>query len=130
MNQKNKEGDNVKLDLNNDVPIYLQIAKGIEENVLKGVFEEETVIPSTTEISVKYKINPATVAKGFNLLVSEGIIYKKRGVGMFVVTGSKERLIKKRKESFYESYIVALIEEAKKLDISSSDIIKMIEGGI
>lgn len=120
----------MKLDLNNDVPIYLQIAKGIEENVLKGVFEEETVIPSTTEISVKYKINPATVAKGFNLLVSEGIIYKKRGVGMFVVTGSKEKLIKKRKESFYESYIVALIEEAKKLDISSSDIIKMIEGGI
>ncbi|WP_263487128.1 GntR family transcriptional regulator [Clostridium estertheticum] len=108
----------------------MQIAKAIEENVFKGIFEEETVIPSTTEISVKYKINPATVAKGFNLLVDEGIIYKKRGVGMFVVTGSKEKLIKKRKENFYECYIVSLIEEAKKLDISSSDIIKMIQGGI
>jgi len=120
----------VKLDFNNDVPIYIQIAKAIEENILKGVFEEETVIPSTTEISVKYKINPATVAKGFNLLVDEGIIYKRRGVGMFVVTGSKENLIRKRKENFYNNYIRALIEEAKKLDISSSDIIKMIQGGI
>lgn len=120
----------MKLDFNKDVPIYIQIAKAIEENILKGVFAEETVIPSTTEISVKYKINPATVAKGFNLLVDEGIIYKKRGVGMFVVTGSKENLIRKRKENFYNNYIVALIEEAKKLDISSSDIIKMIQGGI
>jgi GntR family transcriptional regulator len=120
----------VNLDFNNDVPIYMQIAKEIEDSVLKGIFKEETVIPSTTEISVKYKINPATVAKGFNLLVDDGIIYKKRGVGMFVVTGSKEKLIKKRKENFYESYIVSLIEEAKKLDISSSDIIKMIQGGI
>jgi GntR family transcriptional regulator len=130
MNQLSEEGDNVKLDFNNDVPIYIQIAKAIENNVLNGVFEEETAIPSTTEISVKYKINPATVAKGFNLLVDEGIIYKKRGVGMFVVTGSKDNLIRKRKENFYNNYIVALIEEAKKLGISSSDIIKMIQGGI
>jgi len=120
----------MRLDFNDDLPIYVQIAKAIENNVLKGVFEEETAIPSTTEISVKYKINPATVAKGFNLLVDDGIIYKKRGVGMFVVTGSKEKLIKKRKENFYNNYIVSLIEEAKKLDISSKDIIKMIEGGL
>ena len=118
------------MNFNNDVPIYMQIAQTIEDNILKGIFKEETVIPSTTEISVKYKINPATVAKGFNLLVDEGIIYKKRGVGMFVVAGSKEKLIGIRKEKFYENYIVSLIEEAKKLNISSSDIIKMIEGGI
>ncbi|WP_291636843.1 GntR family transcriptional regulator [Clostridium sp.] len=120
----------MNLNFNNDVPLYTQIAKAIEDNVLKGIFEEETAIPSTTEISVKYKINPATVAKGFNLLVDEGIIYKKRGVGMFVVTGSKEKLMEKRQENFYENYIVSLIEEAKKLDISSLDIIKMIERGI
>ncbi|MGH4123740.1 MAG: GntR family transcriptional regulator [Clostridium sp.] len=130
MNQLSKEGDIVKLDFNNDVPIYMQIARAIEDKILKGIFEEETAIPSTTEISVKYKINPATVAKGFNLLVDEEIIYKKRGVGMFVVTGGKEKLMGKRKENFYKNYIVSLIEEAKKLDISSSDIIKMIERGI
>ncbi|MBW9153671.1 GntR family transcriptional regulator [Clostridium estertheticum] len=108
----------------------MQIALTIEDNILKGIFKEEIAIPSTTEISVKYKINPATVAKGFNLLVDEGIIYKKRGVGMFVVAGSKEKLIDIRKEKFYENYIVSLIEESKKLNISSSDIIKMIKGGI
>ena len=120
----------MNLSFNNDVPIYMQIALAIEDKVLKGIFEEEMVIPSTTEISVKYKINPATVAKGFNLLVEGGIIYKKRGVGMFVVAGSREKLMGKRKESFYENYIVSLIEEAKKLDISSFDIIEMIKGGI
>ncbi|WP_298837095.1 GntR family transcriptional regulator [Clostridium sp.] len=107
----------------------MQIAQTIEDNILKGIFQEETAIPSTTEISVKYKINPATVAKGFNLLVDEGIIYKKRGVGMFVVAGSKVKLMEKRKENFYKNYIVSLIEEAEKLEISSEDIIKMIEGG-
>ena len=130
MNQISKEGGNLNLDFNNDVPIYIQIAEAIEDNILKGIFQEETVIPSTTEISVKYKINPATVAKGFNLLVDEGVIYKKRGVGMFVVTGSKEKLMEKRKENFYKNYILSLIEEAKKLNISSEDIIKMIERGI
>ena len=118
------------MNFNNDVPIYMQIAQTIEDNVLKGIFEEETAIPSTTEISVKYKINPATVAKGFNILVDEGIIYKKRGVGMFVAIGSKVKLMEKRKENFYNNYIVSLIEEAEKLQISSEDIIKMIQGGI
>ena len=115
------------LELTNDTPIYAQIAQAIEDNILKGIFKEEEVIPSTTEISVKFKINPATVAKGFNLLVDEGVIYKKRGVGMFVSTGSKNLLMEKRKDSFYKKYIVSLIEEAKRLDISTVDIINMIE---
>ncbi|MBU3108716.1 GntR family transcriptional regulator [Clostridium gasigenes] len=115
------------LELTNDIPIYAQIAQAIEDNILKGIFKEEGVIPSTTEISVKFKINPATVAKGFNLLVDEGVIYKKRGVGMFVSTGSKNLLMEKRKDSFYKKYIVSLIEEAKRLDISTVDIINMIE---
>ncbi|MEG2770691.1 MAG: GntR family transcriptional regulator [Oscillospiraceae bacterium] len=115
------------LELTNDTPIYSQIAQAIEDNILKGIFKEEEAIPSTTEISVTFKINPATVAKGFNLLVDEGIIYKKRGVGMFVSTGSRALLTEKRKDSFYKKYIVSLIEEAKRLDISTGDIINMIE---
>lgn len=114
------------LELTNEIPIYIQIAQAIEDNILKGIFKEEEVIPSTTEISVKFKINPATVAKGFNLLVDEGIIYKKRGIGMFVSIGSKDLLMEKRKDSFYKNYIVSLIEEAKRLDISTVDIINMI----
>ncbi|TYQ16709.1 UNVERIFIED_CONTAM: DNA-binding transcriptional regulator YhcF (GntR family) [Acetivibrio alkalicellulosi] len=115
------------LDFNSEIPIYLQIAQSVEDDIIKGIFKEETQIPSTTEISVSYKVNPATVAKGFNILVEEGIVYKKRGVGMFVKEGARNKLKEKRKENFYITYIERLLEEAKKLDISVGEIIKMIE---
>ena len=108
------------IEFNNDIPIYIQVAQAIEDSIIKGIFKEDE------KISVKYKINPATVGKGFNILVDEGVIYKKRGVGMFVSKGSKELLMNKRKESFFNDYIVTLLDEAKKLNISIEDIIKMI----
>ncbi|MDU5105704.1 GntR family transcriptional regulator [Clostridium sp.] len=119
----------MNLDFSSEIPIYIQIAQLIEDGILNGIYKEDEVIPSTTEISVRFKINPATVAKGFNLLVEDGIIYKKRGVGMFVSSGSKEVLIQKRKDSFYSNYVVSLIEEAKKLNISIDDIVEMIKKG-
>ena len=117
----------MNLEFTNDVPIYIQIAQSIEDSILKDIFKENEMIPSTTEISVKYKINPATVAKGFNILVNEGIIYKRRGIGMFVSEGSKELLINRRKERFFNDYIIYLLDEAKKLNISKEDVIKMIQ---
>lgn len=119
----------MKLDFKSEIPLYIQISQAIEDNILNGLYTEEEVIPSTTEISVNFKINPATVAKGFNLLVENELIYKRRGVGMFVCKGSKEKLIQKRKESFYKNYILTLIDEGKKLMISKSEIINMIEKG-
>lgn len=116
-------------EFNEESPIYLQIANSIKEGILNGIYEEEGQIPSTTEISVTYKINPATVGKGYNLLVSENLIYKKRGVGMFVSTGAKENLMVKRKSEFFDKYIVTLITEAKRLGISEEDLINMIRGG-
>ncbi|MGM9987158.1 MAG: GntR family transcriptional regulator [Bacillaceae bacterium] len=113
--------------LKQDIPIYIQIAQIVEDNILKGIFLEEQMIPSTTEISVRFKINPATVGKGFNLLVDKGILYKKRGVGMFVCEGAKEKLVETRKEAFYQDYIITLLEEAKKINISASDIVEMIK---
>lgn len=115
------------LDFSSEKPIYLQLSEAIEDNILKGIFEEETQIPSTTELSVSLKINPATAGKAFNLLVDEGIIYKKRGVGMFVCSDAKEKIYKKRQAVFYDSYIVTLLNEAQKLGISNEEIIKMIE---
>ncbi|OPZ93030.1 MAG: HTH-type transcriptional repressor YtrA [Firmicutes bacterium ADurb.Bin419] len=115
------------IDFNSEIPIYLQLAQAIEDNIIRGTFEEESQVPSTTEVSINYKINPATVAKGYNILVDEGIIYKKRGIGMFVCKGAKEMLTEKRKKSFFENYVECLIEEAKKLDISIDEIIKMLE---
>ncbi len=110
-------------------PIYIQLAEGIEDAVLSGAFPEETQIPSTTEISVGYKINPATALKGVNLLVENGVLYKKRGVGMFVATGAVEKIREKRKQAFFDAYVKALVLEAQKLKITKEDVIGMIEKG-
>ena len=107
----------------------MQLAEEIEDAILSGAYEEETQIPSTTEISVSYKINPATALKGINILVEDAIVYKKRGLGMFVSTGAKEKILDKRKVTFFESYITTLISEAQKLSISKEDILKMLERG-
>ena len=110
-------------------PIYIQMSEWIEENILTGVFPEETQIPSTTEISAMYKINPATALKGVNILVDKGIIYKKRGLGMFVSNGAEQKIRSERKEEFFEKYIKALVSEANKLKITKNEIITMIEKG-
>ena len=112
-----------------DKPIFIQIAEGIEDGILTGAFPEESQIPSITEFSVNYKINPATALKGINLLVDENIIYKKRGVGMFVAEGAVQKLRKKRQDQFYTNYISSLIDEARRLGITSEDVIAMIERG-
>jgi DNA-binding transcriptional regulator YhcF (GntR family) len=110
-----------------DRPIFIQFAVDLENNILKGIYAEESQIPSTTEVAVTLKINPATVNRGVSLLVDEGIIYKKRGIGMFVSPGAKNKIIEKRKKSFYESYIKTLITEAKNLNFTKNEILEMIE---
>ena len=117
----------MRINVDGDTPIYLQIAEQLEDGILTGAFEEETQVPSTTELSVTWQINPATVLKGVTLLADQGILYKKRGIGMFVKEGAKEKLRGKRRDSFYEAYIVRLIEEANRLSISREEIIAMIE---
>lgn len=119
----------MKLNSDDEKPVFLQIAEGMEDAILTGVFQEESQIPSTTELSVTYKINPATALKGINLLVDAGIVYKKRGVGMFVAEGAVRKLRQKRKDQFYENFVSRLVEEAKKLEITDMEIISMIERG-
>lgn len=115
------------LDFKSDKPIYIQLAESIEDDILKGVFLEETQIPSTTEMAVTMKINPATSAKGVGLLVDENILYKKRGIGMFVATGAKGVIVEKRRRNFFTDYVQAMLLEARKLGISREDLISMIE---
>ena len=119
----------MKLDFGSEVPIYLQLARSVEDDIVNGIFPEGTQIPSTTEVSLLYKVNPATVGKGFNLLVEESVIYKKRGVGMFVAEGARSRLIAKRREEFYGRYIEGMLEEARRLGIRKEKIIEMLERG-
>lgn len=124
-----KGGNSLQINFDSEKPIFLQIAEGIEDAILSGAFPEESQIPSITEFSVSYKINPATALKGINILVDNGIVYKKRGLGMFVTTGAVNKLLYKRKELFFDSYIKNLIEEAKRLNLSESEIKSMIERG-
>ena len=114
---------------NIEKPIFIQIAEQLEDSIFTGVFEEETKIPSTNEISALLNINPHTVLKRMNMLVDEEIIYKKRGLGMFVKEGAVEKIRQKRQSRFYEQYIEALIDEAIKLKMSKEDIISLIERG-
>lgn len=119
----------MQINFDEERPIYIQISEGIEDAILSGAFPEESQIPSITEFSVTYRINPATALKGINILVDEGILYKKRGVGMFVAQGAAEKLISKRKEKFFGNYIINLVDEAKRLEISKDEIKTMIERG-
>lgn len=112
-----------------DKPIFQQIKEGIEDAILSGAFPEKSQIPSITEISVNYKINPATALKGINLLVENNIVYKKRGVGMFVCEGAVNKLMENRKNDFYDKFVSSLVLEAKRLKISENDIKNMIERG-
>ena len=114
------------MNFDGEKPIYLQIAERIEDAILTEAFPEESQIPSTTEISVSYKINPATALKGVNLLVDQGIVYKRRGLGMFVMQGAKKKIMEKRKRDFYQNYVVALMEEAGKLGISRRELAAML----
>jgi len=110
-------------------PIFLQIAERIEGDILAGRLAEEEQVPSTNQFAALYQINPATAAKGVNLLVDQGMLYKKRGVGMFVAAGSRERLMEKRRELFFEQYVVAMLREAKQLGIEEEQVIAMIQRG-
>lgn len=117
------------VNLNMEKPIFIQIAEQLEDSIFTGVFSEETKIPSTNEISALLSINPHTVLKGMNKLVDEEIIYKKRGLGMFVKEGAVEKIRKKRQSQFYRQYIQPLISEAMKLQMSKENVISLIERG-
>jgi DNA-binding transcriptional regulator YhcF (GntR family) len=110
-------------------PIFLQIAEQLEEGILSGAYPEESQVPSITEYSVTYKINPATALKGINLLVDGGLLYKKRGLGMFVAQGAKDKLKLQRREQFYENYVEKLVREAKNLGLTAEELAAMIESG-
>lgn len=120
----------MQINNDSDKPIFIQIAEGIEDAILAGAFKEDGQIPSITEFSVTYKINPATALKGINILVDSGIIYKKRGLGMFVAPGAVEFVYTKRKKQFYDSYVDVLITEAMRLHIDKTELINMIERGL
>jgi GntR family transcriptional regulator len=107
-------------------PIFLQIAEFIENDILDGTLVEEGQVPSTNEFAAFYRINPATAGKGVNLLVERQILYKKRGIGMFVTAGAKARLAGQRRDRFEAEYVRPLVAEAAKLGLSKDQLVAMI----
>ena len=112
--------------LTQEKSIYIQIKEMIEDDILRDVLLEEERVPSTNELARLYAINPAKAAKGVNLLVDEGILYKKRGIGMFVATGAKAQIQGKRREQFYDNYVKSLMAEAMSLGITKKELVAMI----
>src|SRR5690606_22264448 len=108
-------------------PIFLQVRELIEDQIVNDQLKEGDQAPSTNQLVNFYKINHATVSKGINQLVEEGILFKKRGIGMFVAEGAKQTLVGQRKEAFVDNYVRSLIQEAKKLGISQQEIIDLIK---
>lgn len=106
-------------------PIFMQIAQMIENDIVDGILLEEAQVPSTNEFAAFHRINPATAAKGVNRLVDDGILYKKRGIGMFVATGSRAVLVGRRREDFYEQFVRPLAREARKLGIDAEQLLAM-----
>lgn len=98
-----------------NIPIFARIAEGIKDHILTGDLKEGEQLPSTTQISKEYDINIATVNKAFNVLVAEGIVFKKRGIGMFVCEGSVQKLIEDRRKSYKDNYVRTALEEGIRL---------------
>lgn len=112
--------------LDEGAPIFQQIADQLSSDIVDGVLGEGSKVPSTNEFAAYYRINPATAAKGINVLVDSGVLEKRRGIGMFVVTGARDRLIALRRKEFAERFVDPLVTEATRLGIDTAALIEMI----
>jgi len=112
--------------IDGDRPIFLQIAEQIENDIVAGVLEEDAQVPSTNEFALFHRINPATAAKGVNRLVDDGILYKRRGIGMFVAPGARATLLVRRRDGFYREYVEPLAAEARKLGLPLPQLHEMV----
>ena len=110
-------------------PIFMQIAELIENDIISGVLAEEAQVPSTNEFAAFYRNNPATAAKGINRLVEDGLLYKKRGIGMFVSPDARTKLRTERRERFFAQVVDPMIDEARMLGVPVEDIVKHLTNG-
>lgn len=107
-------------------PLFVQIAVQVEASVLDGSLAEGERAPSTNELASFHRINPATAAKGINLLVDRGILVKRRGLGMFVADGARELLRAERQQRFADDYIAPMLDEARAIELSPEDVVGLI----
>jgi GntR family transcriptional regulator len=122
--------------LDDGAPIFSQVAESLAESIAVGALAEGEQVPSTNELAAYYRINPATAAKGINVLTDDGLVEKRRGIGMFVAAGARERLLQARRNRFAERYIEPMVAEASRLGMDTDALVAMVreaspaEGGI
>jgi DNA-binding transcriptional regulator YhcF (GntR family) len=112
--------------LDEGTPLFLQIAGQLADDIVDGQLAEGARVPSTNELAAFYRINPATAAKGINMLVDVGALEKRRGVGMFVAAGAREQLLAMRRKLFAEQYVDPLVAEADRLGIDSDTLVSLV----
>ncbi len=108
-------------------PIFQQIKDWISDQIIDESLKEHDRVPSTNEIVTFFKVNHITVSKGVNQLVDQGVIYKKRGVGMFVAEGARETLLVGRKEKFKEEFVKPMINEMLLLGLTEKELSELIK---
>lgn len=112
--------------LDEGTPLFVQIAEQLADDIVDGQLAEGTRVPSTNELAAFYRINPATAAKGINMLVDDGVLEKRRGIGMFVAAGAREQLLAARRKLFAEQYVDPMVAEAGRLGIDSDTLVSLI----
>jgi GntR family transcriptional regulator len=108
-------------------PLFAQVAERLAGEIADGGLAEGARVPSTNELAAFYRINPATAAKGINVLADDGLLEKRRGIGMFVATGARQRLLARRRAEFTQRYMEPLLAEATRLGIDSGELIALIK---
>ena len=112
--------------LDEGAPLFVQIAERLAEDIADGTLAEGERVPSTNELSVFYRINPATAAKGISMLTDDGLLDKRRGIGMFVAAGARAQLLAERRKRFAERYVEPLVAEATRLGIDADELVALI----
>ncbi len=112
--------------LDEGTPLFAQIAERLAEEIADGGLAEGERVPSMNELAAFYRINPATAAKGINLLADDGLLEKRRGIGMFVATGARKRLLAQRRDQFASRYVEPLLAEAARLGIGTDELLALI----
>ena len=112
--------------LDEGVPLFVQIAERLADEIADGILPEGERVPSTNELAAFYRINPATAAKGISMLTDEGLVAKRRGIGMFVAVGARAQLLAERRKRFAERYVEPLVVEASRLGIDADELVGLI----
>jgi GntR family transcriptional regulator len=129
MNRITKEGAGLLQEmagLDEGAPLFVQIAERLADEIADGGLAEGAQVPSTNELAAYYRINPATAAKGISMLTDEGLLEKRRGIGMFVAVGARDRLLADRRKRFAERYVEPLVAEAARLGMDANDLVALI----